>query len=354
MAAKITDMDTIIAMGFDPKTGLPRKFVQNGKNLRTQMLRQLRIKDEQEFVNSIIPHTPGLNMSDQEFMRMVYYYPNLAIFVLNDRPYLMPYALDGGLDFYNRANTIHPVPLTQGDAEMNPEQKKALREVLASHKKKVLYEPTILEDGEDPSDYAILIRDYTPQRSLNNISRAEIDDAILNYEADMFQYMRTSGMMGSGVRGVRVSDPDGSEAVISASNAIDAAALNAQCFIPMLSRMEFQDLSQSGTYRTQDYMLAIQGLDNFRKQCLGIDDAAMFDKKAYVNETQSQTGITHTETLKDRYKQLQNAFNIFNSIWGTEWYVEYDQDLTEEVGDVGEEGGKTDVDATSDEQQDVQ
>lgn len=357
MTAKMTDKDTIIAMGFDPKTGLPRKMVQsNDRNLRKQVLRQLRIKDEQEFVNSIIPHTPGLNMSPQEFMRMVYYYPNLALFVLNDRPYLMPYALDGGLDFYNRANTIHPVPLTQGSNEMSSEQRKALAEVLSSHKKKVLYEETMLEEGDDPKDYAVLVRDYTPQRSLSNISRADIDDSILNYEADMFQYMRTSAMMGSGVRGVRVGDPDGAEGVISAADAIDDAALNGQCFIPMLSRAEFQDLSQTGAYNTQDYMLAIQGLDNFRKQCLGVDNAAMFDKKSYVNETQSQSGITHSGTLQDRARQLDNAFSIFNSIWGTEWYVEIDGEVSQEAyeGDTDTEGGDSDVDDSGNEQQDVQ
>lgn len=355
--AKMIDLDVIWEMGFDPKTGLPRKVSKEGSNIRNKVLRQLRIKDEQEFVNSISVYTPGLNMSSQEFMRMMYYYPNLAIFVLNGSPYLMPYALDGGLDFYNRPNYIHPVPLTQGSNDINSEQKKALNEVLKGFKKKVVYEcmsPDEIE-ADKLDQYAIIVKDYTPQRSLNNTSRAEIDDALLAYEADLFQYMRTSAMMGSGVRGVRVSDPDGTEAVISASNAIDTAALSGQAFIPILSRQDFQDLSQTGSYSSQDYMLAIQGIDNFRKQCLGVDNAAMFDKSQYVNKTQSESGLTNNYTLLDRLNQLLNSLMIFNSIWGTDWYAEMvtdPVDMNDNLDDDKE--GDDNVNDTGNEQQDVQ
>ena len=305
--AKMIDIDTIIAMGIDPSTGLPTKISKKGTSLRQDVNKMIRVKDEQEFVNRLIVDTPGLNMTSQDFFRLMYYHSNLALFMINDKPYLMPYALEGGLDFYTRPNYIVPVPFSQ--TSENKDDKAAMKKILAQYKSKVAYD-VMLPDEIDPKEhYAVILNDYTPQRS-GCIPRAQLDDAICGFEADLFQYMRTSTLMGSGIKAMRVADPDAANGVLSAANAINDAALAGQPFIPMLSRAEFQELTGAGALHMQDYMLAIQGIDNFRKQCLGVDNAAMFDKKAYVNEAQTNTGAVNSLPLIDSLMQIQNKFDI--------------------------------------------
>lgn len=356
----LPNIEAIVAMGLDPKTMLPTKLMSNKNSVvRGPILTQLRIKDEQEYVNRFIVHAPGLNMSSQEFFRMMYYHPNMALMMLEGKPYLMPYANVGGIDFYNRPNYINPVPLTQGSDDSSKDEKNALRDVLASFKKKVVYDVMLPEDIDDDTleNSAVLIRDYTPQQSNIIIPRAKIDEALLGLEADLFQYMRTSLLMGSGVKGIRVNDTDGAQAVVSMSNSIDNAVMNGLPFLPLLSRQEVQELAQSGVLHTQDYMLAIQGIDNYRKQCLGIENSPMFDKKAYVNEAQTMSGITTSSTLADSLQQLQNAFDIWNSIYGFDWFVEINPMMMAQQQPGMEEdnnGGDQDVNDQGNEREDVQ
>lgn len=358
----IPNVEALIAMGLDPKTGLPSKLANaKGTSVRGPILTQLRIKDEQEYVNRFIVHTPGLNMSSQEFFRMLYYHPNLAIMMLEGKPYLMPYTMIGGIDFYNRPNNIVPVPLTQGSDDSPKDEKSALREVLAGYKKKVIYEVMLPEEVDDDviENAAVLIKDYTPQQSSMIIPRSKVDEALLGLEADLFQYMRTSLLTGSGAKGIKVNDPDAAASVSALSNALDAAVLNGAPFIPLLSRQDIQELGGGGVLHTQDYMLAIQGIDNYRKQCLGIENSPMFDKKAYVNEAQTMSGITTSSTLADSLQQLQNSFDIWNSIYGFDWYVETNPLMmmgNENINEMNdnEQGGNQNVDDKGNEREDIQ
>ncbi len=365
--AKLPNIEAIKAMGLDPKTMLPVKFTEPGDRvIRGDILKQLRIKDEQEYVNRLVVHTPGLNMSSMEFFRLMYYHPNLALMVLEGQPYLMPYSYDGGLDFYNRPRAIHPVPLTQGSntddsskSEADKAREKALREIMAGYKKTVIYDVVPEEDLTDDifDNACVLVRDYTQQNSNVNIPRAKVNDAVLRLESDVFQYMRTSLLTGSGARGIKVNDPDAASSVVALSNAIDNAALNGSPYVPLLSRMDIQELTNAGVLHVQDYMLAIQGLDNYRKQCLGVDNAAMFDKKAYVNEAQTNTSMTNSLPLIDSLNQIQSAFDIWNSIYGTDWYVEINPALmnVQNSGMIDEsEGGSGNGNASGNERKDVQ
>lgn len=326
MASKIPANDLVRQLGFNPKTGLPFKFSVADKKIRSGVLAQLRIKDEQEFVNRFVVHTPGLNMSSHEFFRMLYYYPDLCLLHIDGKPYLMPYALEGGLDFYGRYNHIHPIPLEQNEGDKEGEQKKAIRELLKGFVRKPYYEIVLPEDvtEEMQEEACVLIRDYTPQRSNKILARCDIDETMNSLMADMFAYMRTALMTGSGVKGIRVNDPDAKDSVVSIANAIDDCALNSMPFVPLMtvSNLDLQELGGEGAMKAQDYMLAIQGIDNYRKQCLGIENNPMFDKKAYVNEAQAMMGVSTSHTLIDSLSQLQNSFDIWNSIYGYEWYVE--------------------------------
>lgn len=365
--AKLPNIEAILAMGLDPKTMLPTKLVDTGDRvIRKDILTQLRIKDEQEYVNRLVVHTPGLNMSSMEFFRMLYYHPNLALMVLEGQPYLMPYSYDGGLDFYNRPRAIHPVPLTQGSntddskkSEADKAREKALKEIMAGYKKQVVYEIVPEDELTDEifDNACVLVRDYTQQNSNVNIPRSKVNDAVLRLESDVFQYMRTSLLTGSGAKGIKVNDPDAATSVVGLSNAIDNAALNGMPYVPLLSRMDIQELTNAGILHVQDYMLAIQGLDNYRKQCLGVDNAAMFDKKAYVNEAQTNTGMVNSLPLIDSLNQIQSAFDIWNSIYGTDWYVEINPALINQSDSSmidSSEGGNGNGNGSGDEREDVQ
>lgn len=83
-------------------------------NLKPQLKRNLRITDEQQAINRYLWSGLPADISSQELERFLYYKGQLALFFEtgSKKFYIMPYALDGTLDFYGRENRIHPVPIS--------------------------------------------------------------------------------------------------------------------------------------------------------------------------------------------------------------------------------------------------
>ena len=312
---KIPDLKTLIQAGFDPKTGLPNK-IGTKPCLKENVKKALRLIDEQDAVNRYTWYNLPCNITSQELERMLYYKGQLAFFYMEDLDefYFMPYALDGTIDFYGRFNTIHPVPMTSGTDD---KAGKAQAQYLSNIKLNCIYGIKLPEDltAEDLTKSTVLLHDYSKQLSQTIIPRQIVNDGIIDIEAECIPFMRTALIEETGVMGVRVQDADQAAAVQDGANSLVNAAMNGDMYVPIVGQMEFQELTNGGTGKAEDYMLAMQSLDNFRLSLYGIDNGGLFEKKAH--ELQSEADINGGPVglvLQDGLSIRQNFCNIVNSI----------------------------------------
>ena len=315
----IPDIETLLQAGINPKTGLPIKFGSSSRcNTKEDIKKALRIVDEQDAVNRYVWYNLPCNITSQELERLLYYKGQLAFFYLEDLDefYFMPYALDGTIDFYGRFNTIHPVPMTSGTDDKNG---KAQAQYLANIKLNCIYGIKMPEDikSEILTKSAVLLHDYTKQLSQTIIPRVNLNDAILDVESECVPFMRTSLLMGTGVKGVRVQDADQEASVAEGARNMIDAALKSYPYIPIVGSVEFQELTDGNVTNAQDYLLAMQAIENLRLSTYGIDNGGLFEKKAHTLQSEADiNGRPVGLVLQDGLSIRQNFCNIVNSIWG--------------------------------------
>lgn len=248
---------------------------------------------------------------------MLYYRGQLCFFYDKDLGdfYFMPYALDGTIDFYGRYNRVHPIPFTAG---MEEKAGKAQAEYLANKKLNCVYGLKLPEELKeaDLTENCVLLHDYTKQLAQSIIPRVQLQDPLLDTMAECMPYMRTSLIAGTGVRGMRVTDSDETE-VEGANRRLKDCALNGELYVPIVGNIEFQELTDGQVTKSEEYMLAMQSLDNFRLSCYGIDNGGLFEKKAHELQTEADiNGGPVGLVLQDGLSIRQNFCNIVNSIWG--------------------------------------
>ena len=331
---KMVDLDLLIQAGIDPKTGLPRKMAKR-KNLKPEIKRALRIIDEQDAVNRYVWYNLPCNITSQELERMLYYKGQLCFFYMKDLEqfFFMPYALDGTIDFYGRYNTVHPVPMTSGTEDKNG---KAQAQLLSEIKLDVLYGIPVPKEGDTVESFmkslenkCVLIHDYSKQLSQTITPRVEVNDAILDVMAECVPFMRTSLLLSTGVKGMRVQNGDDWTNVSDANKSVEDAALSGDPYIPMVGMTEFQDLQNGQVAKSEEYMLAMQSLDNLRLSTYGIDNGGLFEKKAHELQTEADiNGGPVGLVLQDGLSIRQDFCNIVNSIWGLGIWCEPAENIT--------------------------
>ena len=318
MGAKLPDIQTLWQAGIDPKTGLPLKFSGGSKCvLKEDLKKVLRLIDEQDAVNRYIWYNLPANITSQELERMLYYKGQLCFFYDKnlDEFYFMPYALDGTIDFYGRYNTIHPVPMTSGTDDKG---NKAQAQYLAGLKLKCVYGIKLDElKLEDVENSTVLLHDYTKQLSQTILPRVTVNDPLIDVMAECIPFMRTALISSTGINGMRVNDADQQANVLDAARSVENAALTGKPWIPIIGNIEFQELTSGQLGKAEEYMLAMQSLDNLRLSTYGIDNGGLFEKKAH--ELQSEADLNGGPVglvLQDGLSIRQNFCNIVNSIWG--------------------------------------
>lgn len=318
--ARLYDPTILIQAGVNPKTGLPIKMGdEDGCERKENIKKNLRILDEQDAVNRYTWYNVPMNLSSQEIERLIYYKGQLCFFYLPelDDFFLMPYALSGGLDFYGRFNTVHPVPMTTGATDNEKGIIKAQAEYLSTVKLDVLYdipyEPIDFFEGK----HCVLLHDYTKQLPQTIISRQMLNDPILDLEADMLPFMRTALLSATGVQGMRVSDQDEYASVFEASKAIDQAALQGKKMVPVIGHVDFQDLTGGEVAKAEEFLLAMQGIDNFRLSLYGLDNGGLFQKKSHMLEAEQEMNAGAVSIpLQDGLSIRQRFCDIVNFLTG--------------------------------------
>ena len=305
--------------GINPVTGQPTRVTDNRSSLKNDIRKQLRIIDEQDAVNRYVWYNLPCDLTGQELERMLYYKGQLAFFYFKDLDqfYFMPYALDGTIDFYGRFNTIHPIPMAEGTDDDTKAMVAKQAALLSTIKLDVLYDVP-LELDKSPENYCVLLHDYTKQLSQNILPRQQLQDGLLNVMSDMIPFMRTSLLNATGVSGMRVSSEDDESNVKAANLTVDSAALNGQKWIPIIGNLEFQDLTQGSTAKGEEFLLAMQSLDNFRLSTYGLENGGLFEKKQYQNTMQTSLNGNGQvgNPLQDGLSIRQHFCDVVNSIFG--------------------------------------
>ena len=180
--------------------------------------------------------------------------------------------------------------------------------------------------------YTVLLHDYTKQLSQTIISRQVVNDPLLDIMAECIPFMRTSLISGSGIKGVRVNDADQKDSVNDASKSMLNSALTGSPYLPIVGQIEFQELSNGSLLKSEEYMLAMQSLDNFRLSGYGLENGGLFEKKAHILESENDVNQSNVGlVMQDGLEIRQHFCNIVNSIWGLGIWVEANQTPNESL-----------------------
>ena len=299
--------------------------------IKEDIKKYLRLIDEQDAVNRYVWYNLPANITSQELERMLYYKGQLCFFYDKDLEefYFTPYCLDGTIDFYGRYNTIHPVPMTSGTDDKG---NKAQAEYLSQKKLKCIYNIKLPEEltKKDLMESCVLLHDYTKQAAQTIQPRAAVNDPLLDVMAECVPLMRTSMISSTGIKGVRVQDADQQQNVIDGSRSLEHAAMTGNPWVPIIGNIEFQELTDGPTGKIEEYMLAMQSLDNLRLSGYGIDNGGLFEKKAHELQTEADiNGGPVGLVLQDGLSIRQNFCNIANSIWGIGIWCEPSENIIE-------------------------
>ena len=240
----------------------------------------------------------------------------------------MPYALDGTIDFYGRYNRIHPVPMTSGTDDKGD---KAQAQYLADLKLNCVYGIKMPEEVtmDDMLNSTVLLHDYTKQLSQTIIPRVTVNDPLLDVMSECVPYMQTNLLLSTGINGVRVNDADSAHNVDDAARSMKDAALKQHPWLAIQGNIEFQELTNGQVAKSEEYMLAMQSLDNLRLSLYGIDNGGLFEKKAHVLQSEADiNGGPVGLVMQDGLQIRQNFCNIVNSIWGLGIWCEVNQNVS--------------------------
>lgn len=356
--AKLINPIELISAGINPKNGLPLRY-GDGVPLKDNLRKLLRITDEQDAINSFAWEGLPSGIDGQLLERILFYKGQAALIKLNGRFFFLPYALTStsgtGIDVYGRFTTITPLPFrgTETDDQKSWIPGLVYRPVYDVPDGNPSEEGTEVPEGSE--DACVILKDYSPQFDETIISRQILNDPLLDVMSECIPFMRTALINSTGVRGMRVSTQNAYSSVMAANDAIKRSALSGEPIVPIVDEIEFQDLETGNVEKAQEFLLAMQGLDNFRLSTHGLDNGGIFQKQAHV--LQSEQDINRrvaSLVLTDRLERRENFCKIVNAIWGLDVRVKPRNDTqgggmpdedpnARSMSQSGSEGGAIDV-----------
>lgn len=331
----LPNIEAIEAMGINPITGLPFKMGSSGRSpLKANIIKQLRLDDEACFVNRFHWYNLPRGLDSQDLERMLYYKGQICVFWNKElnKFFATPFGLEGPIDYMGRPTLVHPVPFVDGNTQNNKGNVTDLSSWFSTLKLKVLWDiPLIEELIEDPSmmeKCCVIIQDRTPQLSQTILPRQTVNEGIIDVEAQCIPFLATSLLSSTGVRGMRVNNEDESFQVIEASKSINDAALNQEQFVAMVGSQDFQDFTGGSVAKAEEFLLAMQSLDNFRLGALGLDNGGIFQKKAHELQAEAaMAGSSASLILNDCLVQRQKRAEIMNILWGIPVSVDISENI---------------------------
>lgn len=297
---------------------LPPKFGNKGPALNESILASMRIMDEQDALRSIAWYTLPPEIPQNLLERMLYYRGTVMFFYMKElnRFFALPYA-GKDIDVYGRYKYATALPFT-GQMETGKGKKDTAVPWIDGRYWKIVYEP-VFDDWDESmmDDCCVLINDYSRQYSQKILPRSVLQEPLLQVESEIIPFMRTSMLNGTGIEGMRIDTPDSAAEVRVASDMLVKAAINGDRWIPMMSGINSEVLSHSQGAKIEEFLLALQSLDNYRLSFHGLENGGLFQKKAHMLESEQQGNTGNAGlVMSDKVQNRQEACNIINSIWG--------------------------------------
>lgn len=360
---RLIDPTPYIKAGIDPKTGFrlkpPSATLGISSAIKDAFKLALRIKDEQNAVMRYTWYNLPEGIDGELVERMLYYRGQLAFAYIKDiqKFMILPYALCGeknngsALDEYARYNSIKLIPFSGTDtAKSNKEDTRTtLSTVLSALRFRVQY--TVHEEELEEKDLyetAVILKDYTSQLPEQNIARYLIQDPILDLEAACFAYANTAMINSTGVSGMRVNTEDEKGNVEAMNESVEEAALSGKKSIPLVGSIDFQELTGGKVGTSDEFMVIAQAIDNERLSLYGLENGGLYQKKTYVNDSQTQMNAGNTSDVFHNGLMIRQKFcDVVNSIWGlgieceaAEYHTAVDMDLDGTLDDRKDQSGE--------------
>lgn len=285
-----------------------------------------------------------------EMIERVLYYRGQGALVfdsIEEKFYFLPYCLDGNIDVYGRFTGIRVLPF-------NGHEDDETEHIISQTRYIPRYDlsldiPTI----EEMDASAFLLHDYAIGISQINPPRCALQEPIIQLMSKCLPFMNTALMNGTGILGVR-TQPGEEQSVYDASRAIENSALTGQKYVPLTGAMDFQELTGGDVAKAEEFLLAMQALDNFRLSGYGIDNGGLFQKKSHMLEAEQETNTGNVGlVMDDGLFQRQHWCDIVNSYTGlgiwcevSETVIGIDKNMDGEISD--EEDGQAPMDAPVD------
>ena len=135
--------------------------------------------------------------------------------------------------------------------------------------------------------------------------------------SDCIPFMRTCLLSGTGIKGMRVSNETDYPNVLDANKAFEKAALEGEQYVPIVGSVDFQTLTDGQTLKAEEFLLAMQGLDNYRLSLYGLDNGGLFQKKSHMLEAeQSMNAGKAAIPLNDGLNIRQYFCDTVNALTG--------------------------------------
>ena len=331
--AAMYDTSAMIAAGMDPRTGLPVRMESAiGCVTKGEIKHCLRIMDEQNAINRYTWYNLPKGLSGELIERILYYRGQGMLFMLQGKFYFLPYALSApkdstGIDVYGRFTGVTPLPFN-GTSNDGGKDKPWITGLVYEP----VYEAIDLEEFAQTSPEEIigaiekscvLLHDYTPQISQINTARANLNDPVLDAMSECVPFMRTALLNSTGVMGMRVNNENEVPAVEAMGKAITRCALEGRRFAATTGNIDFQELAGGQAATAQEFLLAMQGLDNFRLSLYGLDNGGLFQKNSHMLEAEHEMNAGNTGLVaEDGLRNRQKFCTIVNSIFGSTMWCE--------------------------------
>lgn len=293
---------------------------------KASVKKQLRILDQQTACSRYKWKNIPCNISSEELERLLYYKGQLCVFYFPALQswYFMPFALDGTIDFYGRYNRVHPVPMAAGADGMDTdgaEQVAKQQSLLSTMKLEVLYGIPTEDKVEEWRDKfingkaCVILQDYTRQLGFMNISRQVLNDPLLDIMSDCIPFMRTSLLANTGIKGMRIPNEADYPNVLDANKAFEIAAVTGDMYVPIVGPIDFQDLTSNTAAKSEEFMLALQSLDNYRLQLYGLEQGGVFEKKGQMLQSEHDINAQKgSAALVDGLSTRKTCCDILNAV----------------------------------------
>ena len=314
--ATLPNLEILQAAGFDPKTGLPFKYGCE-QDYKSAIKKILRVIDEQDYINRFTWYNLPPELDGNLIERILYYRGQGMFFFMKETEkfYFLPYTLDGEIDIYGRFITTTPLPFNGSSTDGEKE-----RPWISGLVRKPIYDLSDTIDADINKmldERCVLISDYSKQYSQTVLSRQILNEPLLDMESDCLPFMRTALLNSTGLLGVRVNSTDESANIVNASKGITNAALMGQKYVPIVGAIEFQELTGNTVANAEEFLVAMQSLDNLRLRTIGVKNGGVYEKKDTLLQSEMAMNTASMQSpLQDSLTMRQNACTAINMMTG--------------------------------------